>query len=75
MSWCQRSESLLVVVLLLIMGVWSSLIPFRVSEEIFWRNYFYRVSLAKQSVQLSSMASGKENDVTNLTECGCGLYS
>lgn len=32
------------------------LINFRVKEERFWRNYFYRVSLIKQSTQLSSLA-------------------
>jgi hypothetical protein len=29
-----------------------------VKEEKFWRNYFYRVSLIKQSTQLTSLASG-----------------
>ncbi len=29
---------------------------FRINEEIFWRNYFYRVSLIKQSTQLSALA-------------------
>jgi len=33
-----------------------SLVPKRVKEERFWRNYFYRVSLIKQSTQLSSLA-------------------
>jgi len=28
----------------------------RVKEEVFWRNYFYRVSLIKQSTQLTSLA-------------------
>ena len=32
---------------------------FRVKEEVFWRNYFYRVSLIKQSVQLSTLSSGQ----------------
>lgn len=36
-----------------------------VKEEVFWRNYFYRVSLIKQSAQLTALAaqqqaSGKE---------------
>ncbi|XP_076357801.1 synapse-associated protein 1-like isoform X2 [Tachypleus tridentatus] len=31
------------------------LVPKFVSEENFWRNYFYRVSLVKQSTQLTSM--------------------
>jgi hypothetical protein len=29
---------------------------FRINEETFWRNYFYRVSLIKQSTQLSALA-------------------
>lgn len=32
------------------------LVPKQVKEEIFWRNYFYRVSLIKQSTQLTSLA-------------------
>lgn len=32
------------------------LVPKQVKEEIFWRNYFYRVSLIKQSAQLTSLA-------------------
>ena len=36
------------------------LVPKKVKEEAFWRNYFYRVSLVKQSTQLSSMA---DNDM------------
>ncbi|XP_078699672.1 synapse-associated protein 1-like isoform X3 [Branchiostoma floridae x Branchiostoma belcheri] len=32
------------------------LVPKQIQEENFWRNYFYRVSLIKQSTQLSSMA-------------------
>jgi len=32
------------------------LVPKKIKEEKFWRNYFYRVSLVKQSTQLSSMA-------------------
>ena len=36
-----------------------------VKEEVFWRNYFYRISLIKQSAQLTALAaqqqaSGKE---------------
>ncbi|XP_048577643.1 synapse-associated protein 1 isoform X2 [Nematostella vectensis] len=33
------------------------LVPKKVSEERFWRNYFYRVSLIKQSTQLTSLAA------------------
>lgn len=34
-----------------------ALICFRVKEEVFWRNYFYRVSLIKQSAQLTALAA------------------
>lgn len=34
----------------------------RVKEEIFWRNYFYRVSLIKQSAQLTALAA-QQHDV------------
>jgi len=33
----------------------AQLVPKQVKEEMFWRNYFYRVSLIKQSTQLTSM--------------------
>ncbi|ESN93494.1 hypothetical protein HELRODRAFT_180810 [Helobdella robusta] len=33
------------------------LVPKQIKEEIFWRNYFYRVSLIKQSTQLTSLAT------------------
>lgn len=33
------------------------LVPSKVKEATFWRNYFYRVSLIKQSSQLTSLAS------------------
>lgn len=41
------------------------LVPGRLSEEAFWRNYFYRVSLIKQSTQLNSLTAenGKKDDV------------
>ncbi|KAK7500101.1 hypothetical protein BaRGS_00008648, partial [Batillaria attramentaria] len=32
------------------------LVPKKVTEEQFWRNYFYRVSLIKQSTQLTTLA-------------------
>lgn len=35
----------------------SSLTCFRVKEEVFWRNYFYRVSLIKQSAQLTALVA------------------
>merc|ERR1712178_523480 len=34
-------------------------------EEVFWRNYFYRVSLIKQSYQLKEL-SGSRNSLNNL---------
>jgi hypothetical protein len=37
------------------------LVPKQVTEEHFWRNYFYRVSLIRQSSELSAMA-GKVGD-------------
>ncbi|KAM8893620.1 synapse-associated protein 1 [Spinachia spinachia] len=33
------------------------LVPKHVKEEVFWRNYFYRVSLVKQSAQLTALAA------------------
>lgn len=35
----------------------------RISEERFWRNYFYRVSLIKQSTQLTSLAAAGNEEV------------
>merc|ERR1739838_7388 len=36
------------------------LVPTKVKEETFWRNYFYRVSLIKQSAQLSTLADSTQ---------------
>ncbi|KAM7388626.1 hypothetical protein PAMP_024791 [Pampus punctatissimus] len=33
------------------------LVPKQVKEEVFWQNYFYRVSLIKQSAQLTALAA------------------
>ncbi|XP_008279517.1 synapse-associated protein 1 [Stegastes partitus] len=33
------------------------LVPKEVKEEVFWKNYFYRVSLIKQSAQLTALAA------------------
>ncbi|XP_064627786.1 synapse-associated protein 1-like isoform X2 [Lineus longissimus] len=41
------------------------LVPKAVSEEHFWRNYFYRVSLIKQSTQLTSLAQSTGNTGEN----------
>ncbi|XP_028410696.1 synapse-associated protein 1-like [Dendronephthya gigantea] len=46
-----------------------NLVPKKVKESAFWRNYFYRVSLIKQSSQLTSLASGADktsNSAENL---------
>ncbi|KZS14780.1 Synapse-associated protein 1 [Daphnia magna] len=37
------------------------LVPKIIKEELFWRNYFYRVSLLRQSTELSSMTQGEGN--------------
>ncbi|XP_006835666.1 PREDICTED: synapse-associated protein 1 [Chrysochloris asiatica] len=37
-----------------------ALVPKLVKEEVFWRNYFYRVSLIKQSAQLSALAAQQQ---------------
>ncbi|XP_076176482.1 synapse-associated protein 47kD isoform X2 [Ptiloglossa arizonensis] len=42
------------------------LVPKVISEENFWRNYFYRVSVLRQSQELNAMARQAEND-QNLT--------
>uniref|UniRef100_A0A914XF37 BSD domain-containing protein n=1 Tax=Plectus sambesii TaxID=2011161 RepID=A0A914XF37_9BILA len=42
------------------------LVPKQVAEERFWRNYFYRVSLIKQSANLSSMS--RETEVEKRAE-------
>lgn len=44
----------------LILNVFCS----RVKEEAFWKNYFYRVSLIKQSAQLTALAAQQA------AECG-----
>ncbi|CAF1403943.1 unnamed protein product [Adineta ricciae] len=36
------------------------LVPKKITEEAFWRNYFYRVSLIKQSTQLCTLANEKD---------------
>lgn len=44
------------------------LVPKLVKEEVFWRNYFYRVSLIKQSAQLTALAAQQatgQSDKTN----------
>jgi hypothetical protein len=38
------------------------LVPVKISEENFWRNYFYRVSLIKQSCQLETLNNNKSSE-------------
>ncbi|XP_028817472.1 synapse-associated protein 1 [Denticeps clupeoides] len=38
------------------------LVPKHVKEEVFWRNYFYRVSLIKQSAQLTALAAQQQEE-------------
>uniref|UniRef100_K1RLC3 Synapse-associated protein 1 n=1 Tax=Magallana gigas TaxID=29159 RepID=K1RLC3_MAGGI len=44
------------------------LVPKQIKEEAFWRNYFYRVSLIKQSTQLTSLA--QETDLSKSSNQG-----
>lgn len=37
-----------------------ALVPKLVKEETFWRNYFYRISLIKQSAQLTALAAQQQ---------------
>ncbi len=39
-----------------------------IKEELFWRNYFYRVSLIRQSTQLSSLANQGRDSANNSNE-------
>ncbi|CAF3942949.1 unnamed protein product [Adineta steineri] len=41
------------------------LVPKQINEEGFWRNYFYRVSLIKQSTQLSALTHENQNTQSN----------
>jgi len=40
------------------------LVPKQIQEDMFWRNYFYRVSLIKQSTQLTSLAQQTGTELT-----------
>ncbi|KAI6652771.1 hypothetical protein LOD99_4157 [Oopsacas minuta] len=41
-----------------------SLVPQKISEENFWRNYFYRVHLVKQSIQLGTLKREEKDSDT-----------
>lgn len=47
------------------------LILYRISEEKFWRNYFYRVSLICQANELSSMAESEGRGSVSNAEDDC----
>ncbi|OCT95017.1 hypothetical protein XELAEV_18012702mg [Xenopus laevis] len=53
------------------------LVPKLVKEDVFWRNYFYRVSLIKQSAQLTALAAqqqaAEETDKVNGRQNGGDL--
>lgn len=46
------------------------LVPKVIKEDEFWRNYFYRVSLIKQSFELSSMTEGSKKEIKKNTSAG-----
>lgn len=46
---------------------------FRVKEEVFWRNYFYRVSLIKQSAQLTALAAQQTAERQKMQKTGANL--
>lgn len=50
------------------------LVPTKVKEETFWRNYFYRVSLIKQSAQLSTLAeTSQQNKSSDTSSCSSSI--
>ncbi|XP_056269090.1 synapse-associated protein 1 [Pseudoliparis swirei] len=48
------------------------LVPKRVKEEVFWRNYFYRVSLVKQSAQLTALAAQQQQQKDGVDRAASG---
>ena len=44
------------------------LVPKQVKEDEFWRNYFYRVNLIKQSFDLKDMESSANLKSSNIDE-------
>ncbi|XP_012707987.2 synapse-associated protein 1 [Fundulus heteroclitus] len=49
------------------------LVPKQVKEEVFWRNYFYRVSLIKQSAQLTALAAHQQQQQKDAEEGGASV--
>lgn len=46
------------------------LVPKQVKEEVFWKNYFYRVSLIKQSAQLTALAAQQAAEQRDVEKTG-----
>lgn len=46
------------------------LVPKQVKEEVFWKNYFYRVSLIKQSAQLTALAAQQAAERRDIEKTG-----
>lgn len=46
------------------------LVPKQVKEEAFWKNYFYRVSLIKQSAQLTALAAQQAAERRGMEKTG-----
>ncbi|KAI3369038.1 hypothetical protein L3Q82_025998 [Scortum barcoo] len=46
------------------------LVPKQVKEEVFWKNYFYRVSLIKQSAQLTALAAQQAAERRDMEKTG-----
>ncbi|XP_032382669.1 synapse-associated protein 1 isoform X2 [Etheostoma spectabile] len=46
------------------------LVPKQVKEEAFWKNYFYRVSLIKQSAQLTALAAQQAAERRDVARTG-----
>lgn len=49
------------------------LCAYRVKEDVFWRNYFYRVSLIKQSAQLTALAAHQQQQQKDAEEGGASV--
>ncbi|AWP11385.1 putative synapse-associated protein 1 [Scophthalmus maximus] len=47
------------------------LVPKQVKEEAFWKNYFYRVSLIKQSAQLTALAAQQATQRRDVERTAC----
>ncbi|KAG7228871.1 hypothetical protein INR49_008649 [Caranx melampygus] len=47
------------------------LVPKQLKEELFWKNYFYRVSLIKQSAQLTALAAHQAAEWRNAEKPSC----